>query len=53
MKNVGGAAWNGVPPTRFLNVPDELEMGLGRVVKVELDQPIDLYTGKSGKISQN
>ena len=52
-KNVGGAAWNGVPPTRFLNLPDELEVGLGRVVKVELDQPIDLYTGKSGKISQN
>jgi len=53
MKNVGGAAWNKVPPTRFLKVPDELEMGLGRVLKVELEEPIDLYTGKSGKISQN
>ena len=53
MKNAGGAPWNGVPPTRFLDIPDELEMGLGRVLKVELDEPIDLYTGKSGKISQN
>jgi len=53
IKNVGGAAWNGVPPTRFLKIPDELKIGLGRVVKLELDEPIDLYTGKSGKISQN
>jgi alpha-L-fucosidase len=52
-RNVGGASWNKVPPTRFLNVPDELEIGLGRVLKVELSEPIDLYTGKSGKISQN
>ncbi len=53
MKNAGGAPWNKVPPTRFLNVPDNLDVGLGRVIKVELDEEIDLYTGKSGKISQN
>jgi len=53
MKNVGGAPWNKVPPTRFLDVPDELEIGLGRVLKIELNEPIDLYTGKSGTISQN
>ena len=53
MKNAGGAPWNKVPPTRFLKVPDELEIGMGRVLKVELDEPIELYTGKSGKISQN
>jgi alpha-L-fucosidase len=53
MKNAGGAPWNRVPPTRFLRLPDELEIGLGRVLKVELDEAIDLYTGKSGKISQN
>ena len=53
MKNAGGAPWNKVPPTRFLKIPDELAIGLGRVLKLELDEPIDLYTGKSGKISQN
>jgi alpha-L-fucosidase len=53
LKNAGGAPWNKVPPTRFLKVPDELEIGLGRVLKIELDESIDLYTGKSGKISQN
>ena len=53
MKNAGGAPWNNVPPTRFLAWPDEVEIGLGRVVKVELAEAIDLYTGKSGKISQN
>lgn len=53
VKNAGGAPWNKVPPTRFLNVPDELEIGHGRVLKIELDEPIDLYTGKSGTISQN
>jgi len=52
-KNVGGASWNGVPPTRFLKVPDELEIGLGRVLKVELDEPVELYVGHSGTISAN
>lgn len=53
MKNVGGASWNKVPPTRFLSWPDVVEIGLGRVLKLELEEPIDLYKGKSGKISQN
>jgi len=53
MKNAGGAPWNKVPPTRFLKVPDELDIGLGRVLKIELDEEIELYTGKSGNISQN
>ncbi|VGO19222.1 alpha-L-fucosidase [Pontiella sulfatireligans] len=53
IKNAGGAPWNNVPPSRFLDVPDDLDIGLGRVIKVELDEAIDLYTGKSGKISQN
>lgn len=53
LKSAGGAAWNNVPPTRFLSWPDEVEIGLGRVVKIELDEQIDLYTGQSGKISQN
>jgi alpha-L-fucosidase len=53
IKNAGGAPWNKVPPTRFVEVPDNLKIGFGRVLKVELDEPIELYTGKSGKISQN
>jgi alpha-L-fucosidase len=53
VRNVGGAPWNRVPPTRFLEVPESLEIGAGRVIKITFDQPIELYTGTSGKISQN
>ena len=52
-RRVGGAPWNHVPPTRFIEVPDTLQIGHGRVVKIELDKPIELYQGKSGAISQN
>ena len=52
-RQVGGADWNHIPPTRFIDFPKGVKIGLGRVVKIELDQPIDLYKGKSGAIEQN
>lgn len=52
-KNAGGAGWLNIPPTRFLSFPDDIEMGFGRVVKLEFEEPIDLYTGHSGAIEQN
>jgi len=52
-KNAGGAPWLKIPPTRFLSFPDDIEIGYGRVVKLEFDEPIDLYTGHSGAIEQN
>lgn len=53
MKNVGGAPWKKVPPTRFLIFPDNIEMGLGRIIKLEFEEEINLYTGYSGAIEQN
>ena len=50
---VGGAAWSGVPPVYFLTVPDDVDVGYGFVVKMELEEPIELYVGKSGAIESN
>jgi len=52
-RRVGGASWNHIPPTRFIDFPEGVKIGLGRVVKIELAKPIDLYKGKSGAIEQN
>ncbi|MHC5068418.1 MAG: alpha-L-fucosidase [Planctomycetota bacterium] len=52
-RRAGGAAWNKVPPTRFIEWPADLDIGTGAVVKIELAEPIDLYKGKSGLISHN
>jgi len=53
MKNAGGAPWHNVPPTRFIYLPDDIDMGYGRIVKIELNEKLDLYKGKSGAIEQN
>jgi len=53
VRDVGGADWNGVPPTRFFEWPADVEIGTGRVLRIELAEPIDLYRGKSAAISQN
>ena len=53
IKNVGGAPWKKVPPTRFIKVPNNIELGYGRVIKIEFNEEIELYTGKSGVIEQN
>jgi alpha-L-fucosidase len=50
---VGGAAWAHVPPVLFITLPQNLEIGYGTVVKIELDEPIQLYTGHSKAIEQN
>jgi alpha-L-fucosidase len=50
---VGGASWAGVPPVIFITLPQELKVGYGTVVKIELEEPIKLYTGHSGAIEQN
>lgn len=52
-KNVGGAPWNDIPPSKFLYFPDSIKIGYGRVVKLELNEEIKLYTGSSGAIEQN
>ena len=50
---VGGADWAGVPPVLFITLPKDLDVGYGTVVKIELNEPISLYTGHSGAIEQN
>jgi alpha-L-fucosidase len=50
---VGGAAWAHVPPVIFITMPKNLNVGYGTVVKIELNEPISLYTGASSAIEQN
>jgi alpha-L-fucosidase len=50
---VGGASWMNIPPVLFITLPENLDVGFGTVVKIELNEPISLYTGSSGAIEQN
>jgi len=52
-ERVGGAPWSHVPGSLFVTVPQDIDIGYGVVVKIELDEPIKLYTGESGAIEQN
>jgi alpha-L-fucosidase len=52
-ERVGGAPWSHVPGALFITVPQEIDIGYGVIVKIELDEPIKLYTGESGAIEQN
>ena len=42
-----------IPPVLFITLPENLDVGFGTVVKIELNEPISLYTGSSGAIEQN
>jgi len=52
-ERVGGAPWMHIPGVLFITLPKGLEVGYGTVVKIEMDEPIKLYTGKPGAIEQN
>jgi len=49
----GGADWAGIPATLWLTVPDAACDPLGTVLSLELDGPLDLYTGHGQVITQN
>jgi alpha-L-fucosidase len=48
-----GATWADAPLTLWIDVPQDLEMGCGRVIKLELDKEIQIYRGAVGQITQN
>jgi len=52
-ERIGGAPWLNVPGVLFINTPENLKVGHGTVVKIELNEPLKLYTGSSGAIEQN
>jgi alpha-L-fucosidase len=52
-KHLGGAPWLNVPGTTWIEFPENIEIGNGRVVKLELENEIEIYRGKSGAIEQN
>ncbi|MCX7003751.1 MAG: alpha-L-fucosidase, partial [bacterium] len=49
----GGADWAGIPAVLWLTVPDATCDPLGTVLRLELDGPLDLYTGHGQVITQN
>ena len=52
-KRIGGAGWIGVPGTLWIDVPKDHADEFVTVLKVELDGPLDLYTGEGGAILIN
>jgi alpha-L-fucosidase len=45
-QKLGGASWEGIPGVLWIDVPPEAVDPNATVVKLELDGPVDLYTGK-------
>ena len=52
-KRIGGAGWIGVPGTLWINVPNDCLDEFVTVLKVELDGPLDLYSGEGAEILVN
>jgi alpha-L-fucosidase len=48
-----GAGWAQAPYMLWIDLPHNLEMGYGRVVKVHLSEPIRTFGGEVGQITQN
>ncbi len=49
----GGAEWANIPGVLWLTIPEAACQPLGTAIKLELDGPLDLYTGKGQVITQN
>ena len=49
----GGAPWNGIPGLTWVYIPEDALHPLVTVVKLELDEPIDLYCEAGSVISHN
>lgn len=48
-----GAPWNGVPPTVWITLPDELTDRYATVIRLELDGEVQLFEGAGGAIACN
>jgi len=49
----GGASWAGIPGVLWLTLPAEAQHPHATVIKLEFDEPLDLYTGHGQVITQN
>ncbi|MEM1059318.1 MAG: alpha-L-fucosidase [Verrucomicrobiota bacterium] len=52
-KRIGGAPWIGVPGTLWIDVPKDALDDNVTVLKIELDAPLDLYSGEGVEIDVN
>jgi len=52
-KKIGGAPWARLPGILYIDVPDNVMDPDATVLKVELDGPLDLYTGAGDNITFN
>lgn len=52
-RKIGGAPWAGLPGVTWIDVPETAIDPLGAVAKLELDGPLDLYTGAGNSITFN
>lgn len=52
-KRIGGAPWLNVPGTLGITIPRDQTDPLVSVLKIELDGPLDLYSGRAVEIDQN
>ncbi len=52
-KRIGGAAWIGVPGTLWMDVPKDALDDNVTVLKIELDGPLNLYSGEGVEININ
>lgn len=49
----GGASWTNIPGTLSIELPDDAIDPMATVVQVELEGPLDLYTGAGGVVEAN
>jgi len=52
-KSIGGAPWAGMPGVLWIDVPEAALDPDATVIKVELDGPLDLYTGSGDAVTFN
>lgn len=52
-KMIGGAPWNNIPGIRYIDVPENAIDKDCTVIKIELEDELDLYRGSGHAISEN
>jgi len=52
-RKVGGASWINLPGVLWVDVPERLLDGEATVLKIELEGPLDLYTGAGQAVESN
>lgn len=52
-EKIGGAPWMNIPGVLWINVPERAHDENATVLKIELDGPLDLYTGAGHAIESN